>query len=131
VPAPTPTLTLSPTPSGRETATPTPTFPAPSMIYPPEGGIAPPGVVRLYWVGVGVLSANDYYLVQVLDVTSNREFNQVTKDTSMELPETMIPSDGQRHIINWRVAVATPNENGVYRPISGAGPVRSFQWQSR
>jgi hypothetical protein len=101
------------------------------MLYPPDGGVAPAGIIRLYWVGVGVLAANEFYLVQVKDTTGGREFNQVTRDTSMELPESMIPADGQTHTINWRVAVASPNESGVFRPISGAGPVRSFQWQSR
>jgi hypothetical protein len=41
----------------------------------------------------------------------------------------MIPGDGQIHTINWRVAIALRNEQGVFSIIGGASPVRSFQWQ--
>ncbi|MBI5671506.1 MAG: LysM peptidoglycan-binding domain-containing protein [Chloroflexi bacterium] len=131
VPAPTPTPTLSPTPSGNETATPTPTYPAPLLSYPPQGAIAPPGVFSLQWVGVGVLADNEYYLVEVSDITSGQVYRHVTKDTSWQLQEDMIPTDGQTHTIEWTVRLATPNEQGVYRPIGGAPEIRSFQWQSR
>ena len=129
--APTPTPTLSPTPSGAETATPTPTYAAPAPVYPPEGAIAPASVFSLQWVSVGALGANEYYLVEVFDVTSGAEYRQVVKDTSMPLPDTMIPNDGQTHTINWQVSVATPNEEGVFRKIGGVSPMRVFQWQSR
>lgn len=131
VPAPTPTPTLSPTPSGNETATPTPTHQPPMLIYPPQGAVAPPGVFSLQWVGVGVLADNEYYLVEVSDTTSGQVFRDVTKATSWPLREEMIPADGQTHTIEWTVRLATPNEQGVYRPIGGAPEIRSFQWQSR
>jgi LysM repeat protein len=130
-PAPTPTPTLSPTPSGNETATPTPTYEPPRLIYPPQGAIAPPGVFSLQWVGVGVLRENEYYLLEVSDTTTKQVFRQVTKDTSWQLQENMIPGDGQPHTIEWTVRIAVPNEQGIYRPIGGAPEIRSFQWQSR
>jgi LysM repeat protein len=128
---PTPTPTLTPTASGNETVTPTPTFAPPAAVYPPEGAIAPAGVFSLYWVGVGVLAENEYYLVEVFDVTGDSDMRLVTKQTSMPLPASMIPSDGQPHTINWQVNVAMPNADGIFRVISGVGPMRSFQWQSR
>jgi hypothetical protein len=132
VPTPTPTPTLSPTPSGSETATPTPTYPAPVGIYPAEGGTAPPNAVILQWVGVGVLKENEFYLVQVDDITTGQTIlAQVTKQTKMEIPASKAPTDGQTHTIHWRVSVASPNEQGVYRYIGGESPIRSFQWQSR
>lgn len=131
VPAPTLTPTLSPTPSGSETPTPTPTRTAPTLLYPPEGAVAAPAIFRLQWVGVGVLGENEYYLVQVNDLTNGAQFNQVTKQTSLLLPERLIPTDGQTHTINWLVAIASPNEQGVFRIIGGTSPIRSFQWQSR
>jgi hypothetical protein len=131
VPAPTPTPTLSPTPSGSETPTPTPTYAAPMVISPPQGGSALPVPVRLDWVSVGVLQENEFYLVQVRDTTSSTDYTQVTKNTSILLPETMIPGDGQTHTITWTVRIATPNEQGVYQPIGGAPSERTFQWQSR
>jgi hypothetical protein len=131
VPAPTPTPTLSPTPSGSETPTPTPTYRAPLVISPPQGGIAMPAPVRLDWVSVGVLQANEFYLVQVRDTTTGAEYAQVTKNTSIWLPESMIPGDGQPHPMEWTVRIAYPNEADVYQPIGGAPEVNTFQWQSR
>jgi len=131
VPAPTPTPTLSPTPSGSETPTPTPTYRAPMVISPPEGGIAMPAPVRLDWVSVGQLQPNEYYLVQVRDTTSGGEYAQVTRNTSLILPDSLIPTDGQPHVMQWTVRVAFPNDEGVYQPIGGEPPVNTFQWQSR
>jgi len=132
LPAPTPTPTLSPTPSGSETPTPTPTYAPPMLVYPPQGANAEPGVFSLQWVGVGILQPNEYYLVEVVDVTTNTaSYRQVTKNTSLLLPDSLIPADGQTHTFNWTVRVAAPNEQGVYRTVSGEPEIRSFQWQSR
>jgi LysM repeat protein len=130
VPAPTPTPTLSPTPSGSETPTPTPTYVAPIAVYPPQGSVAPPGVFELQWVSVGILAENEYYLIEIEDVTNGSRYADITKDTSMLLPASLIPNDGQRHRINWTVSVATPNEQGAYRRISGNPEVRNFEWES-
>ncbi|MBL8160818.1 MAG: LysM peptidoglycan-binding domain-containing protein [Anaerolineae bacterium] len=131
LPAPTPTPTLSPTPSGNETATPTPTLVAPVLLSPPQGAVAEAGVVSLQWVGVGILSAQEYYLVEVTDTTLNSVFRDLTKENRYQLPDNLIPTDGQVHVMNWTVYVVTPNEQGIYRPISGTPEIRSFQWKSR
>ena len=133
LPAPTPTPTLSPTPSGNETPTPTPTYAAPILVYPPQGAVAQPGVFTLQWVGVGVLQANEVYLVEVVDTTAANAptYRQITRNTSLPLPDSLIPSDGQIHTFNWTVRVAAPNDQGVYRTIGGTAEVRTFQWQSR
>ena len=131
VPAATPTPTLSPTPSGSETPTPTPTYAAPVVVSPPEGAIVPPGVFRLEWVSSGVLSPDEVYLVQITDVTTGEVANNITRSTSLLLPEVMIPADGQTHTINWTVSVAKPDTDGIYQIISGAPALNSFQWQSR
>lgn len=131
VPQPTPVPTATPTPSGNETATPTPTFAAPRIITPPDGAIAPAGIFRLQWVSVGVLRPGEAYLVEVRDTTSQQDWRAVTTDTSIMLPTSLIPSDGQAHTINWRVTVARADENGVYSIVGAPGTWRSFQWQSR
>ena len=131
VPAPTPTPTLSPTPSGSETPTPTPTYRAPMVVSPPQGGNAPPIAVRLEWVSVGVLQANEFYLVQVRDTTGGTEYVEVTRNTSLRLPDTLIPSDGQPHAMEWTVRVAYPNDQGIYQPVGGSPATNRFQWQSR
>ncbi len=131
VPAPTPTPTLSPTPSGSETPTPTPTYAPPLLVYPPEGAVAPPGIFSLQWVSVGILRPSEVYLVEVVDITAETVWRGVTRDTSIQLPESLIPSDGRPHVFNWTVRVAVPNEQGVYRPIGGPTVIRSFRWESR
>lgn len=132
VPAPTPTPTLSPTPSGNETATPTPTYAAPLLIYPPEGATAPPGVFNLQWVSTGILQEDEFYLVQVTDITVNTIVVQaITRNTYFPLPDKAIPTDGQIHSFIWSVVVAKQNADGLYGPIGGAGQSRTFQIQSR
>lgn len=132
VPALTPTPTLSPTISGSETVTPTPTFAAPMLIFPPQDGNAPARTFQLQWVSVGVLSEDEVYLVEIEDETAGAApFRDITLSTSYELPEAMIPSDGQPHTIHWRVSVAAPNAQGVYSFIGAQGNWRTFYWQSR
>ncbi|MCC6805403.1 MAG: LysM peptidoglycan-binding domain-containing protein [Anaerolineae bacterium] len=132
VPALTPTPTLSPTISGSETVTPTPTFSAPMLIFPPQDGIAQPRTFQLQWVSVGVLQDNQVYLVEIQDETSGADtYRDITTSTSYELPESLVPSDGQTHTIHWRVSVTAPNAQGVYSFIGAQGDWRTFYWQSR
>ncbi|MCU0475443.1 MAG: LysM peptidoglycan-binding domain-containing protein [Anaerolineae bacterium] len=130
VPLPTPTPTLSPTPSGNETATPTPTFQPPVVISPPDG-VTVSGVVTVQWVSIGVLAADEFYYVEVTDTTLNTRYTQVTKDTSLTLPQALIPTTGQPHAMAWLVTVVRRNPNGGYAPVGGVMPVRQFNWQSR
>lgn len=131
VPLPTPTPVPSATPSGNETATPTPTFAPARGFFPPEGAIAPPQPLNLEWVSVGILRPDDVYIVEIQDLTVPSQSQQVTRNTSLRLSETLIPSDGQTHQMQWRVSVATQTENGTYAYAGGIGSWRSFQWQSR
>lgn len=130
VPLPTPTPTLSPTPSGNETATSTPTPRAPNLVSPPEGGIAR-GAVILYWDSVGILEADEYYLVQVTDITTEEVWTQVTKNTNIRIDDSFIPSDGQTHEISWSVSIAKANPAGGYVPVGQPGFRRTFMWESR
>jgi LysM domain len=132
VPALTPTPTLSPTISGSETPTPTPTYAAPMLLFPPQDANAGARTFQLQWISVGVLKEDEVYLVEIKDDTSGGEpFRDITRSTSYLLPESMIPTDGQAHTIEWRVSVAAPNDQGVYRYIGAAGDWRPFHWQSR
>lgn len=131
VPQPTPVPTSTSTPSGDETATPTPTYPAPRAVYPPDGGIAQPGIFSLQWVSVGILASDERYLVEVVDIESGANWVEVTRDTSVMLPESLIPTGGEPITYQWRVSVASPSPEGIYNYIGGSGQWRTFQWQSR
>jgi len=131
VPQPTPVPTSTSTPSGDETATPTPTYIAPRAVFPPDGGIAQPGIFSLQWVSVGVLAPDERYLIEVVEVESGANWVDVTRDTSVLLPDSLIPVDGQAKTYQWRVSVASPSAEGLYNYIGTPGQWRTFQWQSR
>jgi hypothetical protein len=132
VPAPTPTPTLSPTPSGSETPTLTPTHPAPMIVFPPQNGVAPARTFQLQWVGVGTLQSEEYYFIEVQDLTTNAPtYQNVTRATSYELPDLLVPTDGQSHNIQWRVSVAARDANGTFSIVGAQGAWRAFTWQSR
>ncbi len=131
VPQLTPTPTLSPTISGSETATLTPTYSAPTLIFPPQDSSAGARTFQLQWISVGVLHGKEVYLVEIEDETSGARHVDVTTTTSYELPEELVPTDGQAHTIHWRVSVTSPNDQGQYRYIGAQGEWRTFHWQSR
>jgi hypothetical protein len=131
VPMPTSTPTLSPTFSGSETATVTPTYPPPAMIFPAQDASASARTFQLQWVSVGILNESEYYIVQIEDTTDGATHLDVTKNTSYELPESMVPTDGQTHTIRWRISVGILNEQEQWRIISGMGDWHTFHWQSR
>lgn len=131
VPQPTPVPTSTSTPDGNETATPTPTYPAPQAVYPPNSAIAPPVAFSLQWVSIGILAQDERYLVEVVEVDSGEQWVEVTRDTSVRLPDSLIPDDGQTKNYQWRVSVARPDANGIYNYVGGEGRWRTFQWQSR
>ena len=101
------------------------------MIFPPQDANAAARTFQLQWVSVGILNEDESYIVQIEDTTNGVTHLDVTKNTSYELPESMIPTDGQPHTIRWRVSVGKPNAQGQFAIISGNGDWRTFQWQSR
>mgnify|MGYP001552258894 CR=1 FL=1 len=131
VPQPTPMPTSTSTPSGNETATPTPTYPAPRMVYPSNNSIVPAGQFDLQWVAVSGLQDSDEYLVEITDTTTGQKTLQVTSATAFTMPETFVPTDGQPHLIEWRVSVTRKNEQGVYGYVGGQGGWLRFQWMSQ
>lgn len=130
VPGSTPTPTATASPSGMETPTPTPTHRAPTLVSPVNGGSLT-GNVLLQWVSVGRLQANEYYVVEVLDETTGRIFNEATRSTSISLPPDFFPADNQPHSVVWRVSVQFLNEQGLFVPVGGRTPDYRFTWQAQ
>ncbi|MBE0689580.1 MAG: LysM peptidoglycan-binding domain-containing protein, partial [Anaerolineae bacterium] len=129
VPAPTPTPTLSPTPSGNETATPTPTFAAPRVSFPPRDAVINAAATfTLQWVSVGVLEAQQVYLVQIENLATGTAFNDITRATSYRLPSDVAPTGGERQQYRWRVSVALQNADGRYGVVGAEGEWRTFSW---
>jgi len=130
VPAPTPTPTLSPVFTGLETATATPTWMPPRVISPPQQANIPATAFRLQWLSVGILGPDEVYLVQLRD-ERDTVHNFVTRETSLLLPEALVPQDGGPREMRWTVSVARADAAGVYQIISGYPQPRSFRWSSR
>jgi hypothetical protein len=128
VPAATPTPSSTPPPTGDETATPTPTHRAPELVYP-SGGITVSGPVRLQWVSVGLLQADEFYVVSLLDQTTGAPFNQATRGTYLDLPLEYVPTDGQVHSITWSVSVEKRQPDGLFSPIGGRSIDAQFMWE--
>ncbi len=126
VPLPTPTPTSSPTPSGSETPTPTPTYAPPQVISPPDGWTVRGGV-KLEWVSTRILQPDEFYYVEVRNTNNGQSFQDVTKNTSVDLPLSLLPPAGESHTVQWRVAVARRGEQGTFAVI-GAERVYSFVW---
>lgn len=126
VPLPTPTPTSSPTLSGSETPTPTPTYAPPQVISPPDGWTVRGGVT-LEWVSTRILRANEYYYIDLRNLTTGQTFQDVTKNTSVDLPLTLLPPPGESHNIEWRITVAQRSEQGSFA-IIGADRPRTFVW---
>jgi hypothetical protein len=101
------------------------------MIFPAQNANASARTFQLQWVSVGILNQDEFYIVQIEDTTNGATHLDVTKSTSYELPESMIPADGQPHIMRWRISVGVLNEQEQWRIISGVGDWHTFQWQSR
>ena len=130
VPVPTPPPTQIPTPSGNETATPTATKLAPRMLHPRDGALIAPGPLTLHWVGVSGMNPADEYLLELIDQTSNEAFRQVTRANSYDIPQSIVPADGQTHLMQWRVTVARKSDAGEYYYVGALGNSNAFEWQS-
>lgn len=128
VPGSTPTPTATASPSGNETPTPTPTHRAPNVVAP-QNGVTVNGTVLLQWVSIGRLSQNEYYVVQAIDETTGKTFNDSTRSTSIMLPSDFLAADGQSHSIVWSVSVQVLNEQGLFIPIGGRTSDYRFTWE--
>lgn len=129
VPAPTATPTLSPTPSGLETATPTPTFTAPLVSFPPRNAVIQgTAAFTVRWVSVGILQAEQVYLVQFENLSTGAVFNDVTRSNSYLVPQNLAPADAQSVEIRWRVSIAQQNAQGLYDFVGAQGEWRTFTW---
>ena len=131
VPQPTPLPSKTPTPTGDETATPTATHRPPRLLFPTNNSTIPAGSLLIQWVGVGGMSDADEYLVEIIDQTTNMPLRMASQTNAFLVPLEFVPSDGQTHLMQWRVSVARHDQQGVYHYVGGVGDWRTFEWMSR
>lgn len=128
VPGSTPTPTATNLPTGEETATATPTLRPPQMVFPTEGQVVR-GLVRLQWVSVGVLQADEYYVVHVTNEATQEFFAKETRNTSLEVPQEFFARVGGEQSVSWSIAVERRIDNGLFQPVGVRTPAYSFVWQ--
>ncbi len=127
IPAPPPTPTYTPTFTGSEPPTATPTHPAPRVVFPPDGATVA-GQVRLAWLTSGVLAADEYYMVLVIDETTGQQFSTTTRQLSYDIPLDYLPDNGQALTFAWQVTVGWIGEDGLFYPSGAATPQQRFTW---
>lgn len=121
------------------TVTPTvaPPYPAPELLLPTDGDAftSSSDTIALQWASVGTLRANEYYQVNIVDVTGgqNRRIIGEVKDTTFTVPTSFRPTDGKPHIFRWFVVTVAQigvDADGLPVYIQG-GPTsitRTFTW---
>jgi len=129
-----------PTPGPTPTPTPLPPYPEPNLLLPADGAsfISAADVITLQWAAVGELKADEAYAVTITDLTSedNQTITEYVNDTSLIVPEELLPTDGIPHIFRWSVYIARQINGGDEEEINweSAGNLsqqRVFSWYSQ
>jgi LysM repeat protein len=96
-PGPSPTPSLTPPPAG------------PRLLYPAQGATIadPTGTVALQWLVVQDLAPDEYYMVEVTDLTAvdSRPRRGFTRQTSFQLPTDWRANEAAVHEFRWRVSI--------------------------
>ncbi len=128
-----------PTPGPTPTPTPLPPYPGPNLLLPADGASFTSGsdVITLQWAAVGELDTNEAYAVSITDLTSDDDLTiiEYVFDTSLIVPETLLPTDGIPHIFRWSVYIARQvgggdEEDGSWELAGNLSEERVFGWYS-
>ena len=128
----------NPTPGPTPTPTPPPPYPAPNLLLPQDGSpfSLAQDTITLQWASVGELRENEYYRINVEDITEGtgtRIIIDYVKDTKYIVPSSFRPNETTPHIMRWWVEVA--RQTGVtaagepsYTSGGAASLKRVFTW---
>ena len=123
------------TPGPSPTPTPPPPWPAPNQLLPADGQTFNAGdVVTVQWTAVGTLRTNEYYIVNVEDVTCNcaRVLRQATTETKLIVPGTFRHTDNSLHVYRWTVTTGHLRAGDTalpqYDSAGASSPIRDFVW---
>lgn len=133
IPLDAPAPTAGPTP----TATALPPYNAPRLLVPADGAAVSQidQTVALQWASVGLLRANEVYLITVEDVTANsaKRLEATTLTTRYIVTVEMKPFEAVPHVFKWKVVTA--RQTGVagdgrtlYEPAGATSAERTFTW---
>jgi LysM repeat protein len=123
------------TPGPSPTATLPPPWPAPNQLVPADGqSFNASDVVTLQWTAVGTLRADEFYIVNVEDVTCNcaRTYRQATTETKLIVPATFRHTDATLHVYRWTVTTGHLRAGDTalpqYDSAGASSPIRDFIW---
>ncbi|MBP8000738.1 MAG: LysM peptidoglycan-binding domain-containing protein [Chloroflexi bacterium] len=126
------------TPGPSPTPGPTPIPDGPQLLYPiDETAISDPEtVIALQWVTVKDLASNEWYMVEIVDLTDvdSHPHRAFTRHTSFQLPGEWRPLDDGAHRYQWRVTIVNVSgrrDDGgfIYAPIGASSAPEHFTWQ--
>jgi len=128
----------NPTPGPTPTPTPPPPYPAPNLLLPQDGSpfSLAQETITLQWASVGELRENEYYRINVEDITEGtgtRIIIDYVKDTKYIVPTSIRPNESVPHIMRWWVEVArqtglTAGGEPSYASGGAASIKRVFTW---
>ena len=123
------------TPGPTPTPTSPPPWPAPNQLLPADGQSFNAGdAVTLQWTAVGTLRENEYYIVNVEDVTCNcaRIYRRATTETRLIVPANFRQTDNALHVYRWTVTTGhlRPGDSAQpqYDSAGATSPIRDFIW---
>lgn len=100
---------LPPTPGPSATPTQTPPPQGPQLLYPIEDAVVEPpeGPLVLQWAAVKDLAPNEWYMVEVTDMTTpdSHPRRGFTRRTAFRAPDTWRPSVEETHLFRWQVSI--------------------------
>jgi LysM repeat protein len=125
--------TAGPTP----TATTPPPYQAPSLLLPADGApfTAANDSIALQWSSVGTLRSDEYYAVNIEDVTEGegRRLVEYVTDTKFNVPANFRPNSTVPHVLRWTVFVvrqtgSSTDGQAIYQPAGNISNPRTFIW---
>ena len=128
-----------PTPGPTPTPTPLPPYPGPNLLLPSDGAFftSERDIITLQWAAVGELEADEAYAVTITDLTSEENITiiEYVNDTSLIVPDELLPTDGIPHIFRWSVYIARQvgggdEEDANWVSAGNLSAERVFGWYS-
>lgn len=126
-----------PTPGPTPTPTQLPPYPGPNLLLPSDGAsfTSLSDTITLQWAAAGAIEANEAYAVTITDLTHENKpsITEYVRDTSLIVPDSLAPSDGNPHIYRWYVyivrQIGTDEDNlEIWEPAGERSAERVFGW---
>jgi len=129
---------IPPTPGPSPTPTATKPPRGTKLLYPADGASISESdqVVLLQWIAVKNLEENEWYMVELTDLSQPDAHSQrgFTQQTALLVPDGWLTSDGSSHIMRWRVSIVRvigqrQDESFIYTYGGESSVEARFSWR--